>query len=162
MRRVHWAVAAGAVAVLGAASAAVAGNRATAPREGVAPLAEHVRVGTAGYTVQVHPAFSSGVQVEGPDGEIQLYRQQGTFDLPAGETTPPAQHVVRLQGGALDRDIGLVVSDPKHQIARITVELYGPEHRPGAKGSPVVERMVVDNNALTCPPYCDTGGGGEN
>ena len=148
-----------AIALVGAASVAVANNRTAGPREGVAPLAEHVRASTAGYTVQVHPAFSSGITVEGPNGEVQLYRQQGTFDLPAGETTPPAQHVVRLQGGEFDRDIGLVVSDPKHQIARITVELYGPDHQVGAKNSPVVERVMVNNFALTCPPHCDTGGG---
>ena len=159
MRKSQLAVTAAGFAVLVAASAAVAGNRATAPREGVAPVAEHVRASTAGYTVQVHPAFSSGITVEGPNGEVQLYRQQGTFDLPAGETTPPAQHIVRLQGGAFDRDIGLVVSDPKHQIARITVELYGPEHQVGAKNSPVVERVVVNNDAATCPPICETGGG---
>lgn len=154
MKRSHSALIVGAVAILGAASVAVAGNRATAPREDVAPLAEHVRGTNAGYTVQVHPAFSSRVQVEGPDGEVQLYRQQGTFDLPAGETTPPAQHVVRLQGGAFDRDIGLVVSDPKHQIARITIEMYGPEHQPGVSGDPVVERVIVENTAVLCPPHC--------
>jgi len=153
MKHIRIAGAVAAAAVLGAASMAVAGNRAESSREGVAPIGEHVQASSAGYQVQVHPAFSSGISVRNAAGDVQLYRQQGTFNLPAGETTPPAQHVVRLQGGQFDRDIGFVVNDPKHQIARITVELYGPDHQPGRK-SAVVETVVVENFAKTCPPYC--------
>lgn len=153
MKMMRIAGSAAAVAVLGAASMAVAGNRSETSREGVAPMSQHVQASSGGYQVQVHPAFSSGITVKNAAGEVQLYQQQGTFNLPAGETTPPAQHVVRLQGGQFDRDLGLVVNDPKHQIARITVELYGPDHQPGRKG-PVVETVVVENTASTCPPDC--------
>ena len=153
MKMMRIAGSAAAVAVLGAASMAVAGNRAEGKGERVAPMSEHVQASSAGYQVQVHPAFSSGVAVRNAAGEVQVYRQQGTYNLPAGETTPPAQHVVRLQGGQFDRDLGLVVNDPKHQIARITVELYGPGHQPGRKDR-VVETVVVENTADTCPPIC--------
>ncbi|HEY7767541.1 hypothetical protein [Longimicrobium sp.] len=153
MKHIRIAGAVAAVAVLGAASMAVAGNRTEGTREGVAPIGEHVQASNAGYQVQVHPAFSSGISIRNAAGEIQLFRQQGTFNLPAGQTTPPSQHIVRLQGGEFDRDVGVVVNDPKHQIARIIVELYGPDHQPGRK-SAVVETLVVENSQKTCPPYC--------
>jgi hypothetical protein len=142
-----------AVAVLSVASVAMAGHRGGSEREGVAPRSEHVTTSAAGYRVQVHPAFSSGISVRTDAGRTQLFRQQATYTLPAGQTAAPAQHVVRLQGGAFDRDLGLVVNDPKHQIARITVEMYGPDHKPGQAGS-TVETFVVENRAVTCPPDC--------
>ena len=158
MKRTYTASLAAAAAVVALASAAAANGRDAPPA--VAPLAEHVQSGARGYQVTVHPAFSSSVTLLGQDGGgTELYRQPGTHNLPAGQTAAPAQHVVKLQGGPFDRDIGFVVNDPKHQIARITVELYGPDHKPGMQGSPVVERVVVENNAKTCPPLCDTGSG---
>lgn len=153
MRRTRVGAIGVAVAILGVASVAVAGNRGGSEREGVAPRSEHVTASASGYQVQVHPAFSSGISVRTAGGQTQLFRQQATYHLPAGATAAPAQHVVRLQGGAFDRDVGLVVNDPKHQIARITVEMYGPDHRPG-QGGPTVETFVVENRAVTCPPDC--------
>jgi hypothetical protein len=145
-----------ALALVPAAFAVASARDGDAP-VAVAPLAEHVQTRTAGYDVTVHPAFSSRITRLGADGaSTELYRQQGTHNLPAGETAGPAQHVVKLQGGQFSRDIGFVVNDPRHQIARITVELYGPDHKPGMQGSPVVERVVVANTAATCPPYCGT------
>ena len=151
----------GALALVPAAFAVASARDGDAPAV-VAPLAEHVQTRTAGYDVTVHPAFSSRITLLGTDGaSTDLYRQQGTHNLPAGETAGPAQHVVKLQGGQFDRDVGFVVNDPKHQIARITVELYGPGHKPGMQGSPVVERVVVSNDAKTCPPLCGTGTGAQ-
>lgn len=139
-----------------ALSVSAASGRDGTPASSVAPLAEHVRTSAAGYEVTVHPAFSSRITLLGQDGSAtELYRQEGTFNLPSGQTAGPEQHVIRLQGGQFDRDIGFVVSDPRHQIAKITVELYGPEHQAGMQGSPVVERVVVSNVAKTCPPYCE-------
>jgi len=151
MKRTKMAATAVAVAVLAAASVAVAGNREGS--EAVAPLAEHVRSSVAGYQVQVHPAFSSGITVRTDAGDTQVYRQQGTYNLPGGATEPPAQHVVRVQGGPFDRDVGFVVSDPKHQVARIIVELYDPVSQPGTD-RPVVERVIVNNSSKICPPIC--------
>jgi hypothetical protein len=150
----------GALALVPAAFAVASARDGDAPAP-VAPLAEHVQTRTAGYDVTVHPAFSSHITLLGQSGaSTELYRQQGTHNLPAGQTQAPAQHVIKLQGGQFGRDVGFVVNDPRHQIARITVELYGPEHQPGMQGSPVVERVVISNDAKTCPPHCDTGSGG--
>lgn len=156
MKRTRMAGAVVGVALLAAASVAVAGNREDS--ETVAPLAEHVRSSAGGYQVQVHPAFSSGITVRTDAGDTQVYRQQGTYNLPGGAMEPPAQHVVRVQGGRFDRDVGLVVSDPKHQIARITVEMYDPTGQVGTERQ-VVERVVVDNYAKVCPPFCGPTGG---
>ena len=157
MRKIRIAVALAAVAVLGGASAAMADRRGD-ERAGVAPLSEHVRTEAGGYELTVHPAFSSAVTVEGASGTTELYRQRGTYHLPGGQTEPPAQHVVRLEGGEHARDLGLVVNDPKHQIARITVELYGAGHRPGNQDDTPVETVVVENNPSTCPYDCDGDG----
>ena len=142
------------VAVLAATSVAVAGNRGGSEGDGVAPLSEHVTASAAGYHVQVHPAFSSGISVRSAAGETQLFRQQTPYRLPQGATAGPERHVVRLEGGAFDRDVGLVVSDPRHQIARITVEMYGPDHQPGQLGGAVVETFVINDTPVYCPPYC--------
>ena len=142
------------VAVLAAASVAVAGNREGSEGDGVAPLREHVTASVAGYRVQVHPGFSSGVWVRGAAGETQLYRQRSGYRLSPNAPAGPDRHVVRLEGGAFDRDVGLVVNDPKHQIARITVEMYGPDHRVGQPGSAVVETFVIKDDIITCPPVC--------
>lgn len=117
---------------------------------------EHRTERRGGYEFTVHPGFSSGatVQVEGQPVQ-QLYRQQGVFNLPAGQTAPPTRHAVRLTGGEHARDVGLVVDDPKHQVARVIVELYDESHKPGFSGTgQVVERVVVENFSKTCPPYC--------
>jgi hypothetical protein len=158
-RRTTTFAALAALALIPAAFAVASARDGEAPAA-LAPLAEHLQTRTAGYALTVHPAFASRVTLLGQAGEItDLYRQQGTHNLPAGETTGPAQHVVKLQGGQFNRDVGFVVNDPKHHIARITVELYGPDHQPGMQGSPVVERVVVNNGPVLCPPYCPTGGG---
>ena len=154
------------LAALGALALIPAGFAAASARDGdaptaTAPLAEHVRASAGGYDLTVHPAFASRVTLESQDGTFtDLYRQQGTHTLPAGQASGPARHVVSLRGGEFGRDIGFVVNDPRHQVARITVELYGPDHQPGTQGGAVVERVVVSNGPVLCPPACPSGGGG--
>ena len=119
-----------------------------------APESENAVRNADGYRVSVHPAFASRASVQqAGGGEVTLYRPQGIYNLPAGQTEGPAHHVVRLDGGRFARDLGLTIDDPKHQVARITVELYGPDHQPG-RHDPAVETFVVVNTAPTCPPVC--------
>lgn len=118
---------------------------------------EHVTVNTNGYELTVHPAFSSRCVVSGTGenaAETELYKQQGTHVFKNG-ATHPKRHTVRLKGGQHNRDIELVVNDPRHQIARIVVELYAEGHEPGwGKQDPTVETMTLDNFSKTCPPDC--------
>ncbi|HEU4559196.1 MAG TPA: hypothetical protein VFS20_15165 [Longimicrobium sp.] len=129
-----------------------------------AALSEHRVTITAGYQFTVHPGFSSRAVLRGADGsETELHRQRAVYDLPVARSAGPERHTIRLDGGALARDLGITVDDPKHQVARVTVELYGPDHVPG-RSSPVVQTLVVENDAMLCPPICDgegsPGGGG--
>ena len=157
-RRLGTAAAAVTLAAAGALAAATG-----APAPWTARASEHRVSGAGGYRFTVHPAFSSRAVLRDADGsETELHRQNGVLNLPAGRSAGPAQHQIRLDGGALARDLGLTVDDPKHQVARITVELYGADHVPG-RGSPVVQTLTVENDAILCPPMCDgphgSGGG---
>ena len=152
---------AAAAVTLAGAGALIAATR--APGTWTAAFSEHRVTNAAGYRFTVHPAFSSRAVLRGADGgETELYRQNAAYDLPAGHAESPARHQIRLDGGALARELGITVDDPKHQVARITVELYGADHVPG-RSSPVVQTLVVENNTSTCPPDCDgppgSGGG---
>jgi hypothetical protein len=147
MKKTTLATGLAAVAALaGAATLYASGARI----EWSAPASENAVRNVDGYRVSVHPAFASRASVQqAGGGEVTLYRQQGVYHLPAGKTRPPEHHVVRLEGGRYARDLGLTIDDPKHQVARITVELYGT----GQHG-PAVETFVVRNTAPTCPPLC--------
>lgn len=152
-----------AAAVLTLAGAGVLAAATRVPGPWSAALPEHRVTTAAGYRFTVHPAFSSRAVLQGADGrETELYRQNAAYDLPAGRAASPARHQIRLDGGALARDLGITVDDPKHQVAKITVELYGADHVPG-RSSPVVQTLTVENDAILCPPICDgpPGGGGE-
>lgn len=119
---------------------------------------DHTTVASDGYEVTLHPAFSSRCSVrshaEGAS-EVELYRQQGVHHLPPGQTKPPTRHEIHLRGGQHGRDIALSVIDPKHHIARITVEFYAAGHQPGAGTSDAtVETLDVVNDSSCCPPVC--------
>ncbi|HEX2095233.1 MAG TPA: hypothetical protein VHG28_22745 [Longimicrobiaceae bacterium] len=118
---------------------------------------EHVTVSKDGYEVTFHPAFSSRCVVRSNSengSETELYRQQEKHLFKNGEKHPK-QHTIRIRGGQHNRDLELVVNDPKHQIARITVELYADGHEPGwGSDDEMVETFVVDNNSVSCPPNC--------
>jgi len=149
---------AGAAAVVAGAAALMAAGPSSAAW--TAALAEHTVARVAGYHFTVHPGFSTrAVLRDANGGETELYRQTGVYNLPAGGTQGPARHQIRLDGGAAARDLGLTVNDPKHQVARITVELYGADHVPSRK-SAVTQTLVVENGVGTCPPDCDGDGAG--
>ena len=117
---------------------------------------EHQTITLDGYEVTLHPAFSSRCSIRtGDTPEREIYRQQEKHVLPNG-ASHPQRHVVRLKGGAHNRDLELVIKDPKHHVARIIVELHAEGHRPGTgTAEEPVETMTVDNFASTCPPDCD-------
>lgn len=152
MKRIRLLGIAAAAATLAGAGALLAADRSSAAW--TPPLSEHRVTTAAGYRFTVHPAFSSRAVLRGANGEqTEMYRQTATYDLPDGRTAPPTRHEIRLDGGALARELGITVNDPKHQVARITVELYGPDHVPG-RDSRVAQTLVVENAAVTCPWTC--------
>ena len=117
----------------------------------------HSTVSLNSYTVTFHPAFASRCVVNGEDGECEVYRQNGAHEFKNGDKHPK-KHKIKIKGGRWDRDISMEVEDPRHAIAKITVEFYGEGHVPGlGAGDPVVERFTIFNDGTTCPPNCDPG-----
>lgn len=128
------------------------------PNENAADNAhEHVTVNKDGYEVTLHPAFSSRCAVKGNGdnaAETELYKQQGKHVFKNG-ATHPKRHTIKLKGGPHNRDLELVVNDPKHQVARITVEFYAEGHEPGWGTSEAsVETFDAFNDSISCPPDC--------
>lgn len=127
---------------------------------------EHKTVAKDGYEITFHPAFSSrcAIQSNGSDQATELYKQEGKHVFKNG-ASHPKKHVFKITGGQHNRDLELEIKDPKHHVARITVEFYADGHEPGwgdARLSQPVEIVTFDNNSGTCPPDCDgppTNGG---
>lgn len=118
---------------------------------------EHASVARDGYTLRVYPGWARSVTTRSAEGGAvrELFRSEGAFRLPTGESEPSARHEIRLAGGAHGRDLAIGVEDPKHQIASIQLHLYGRGHVPGAGSrDPVVEVLDIANSAKTCPPAC--------
>ncbi|HEX2190846.1 MAG TPA: hypothetical protein VHG51_18205 [Longimicrobiaceae bacterium] len=126
---------------------------------------EHKTVAKDGYEVTFHPAFASRCVVRG-NGEgaepKELYKLEGKHVFKNG-AKHPKRHTIRLKGGEHNRDLELVINDPKHHVARIVVEMYPEDHEPGWGASTLsVETFESENGVATCPPDCDNGGGGDN
>jgi hypothetical protein len=109
------------------------------------------------YEITVHPAFASRCTIGGTDGGAQreLYKQSGVHTLNGKGV--PEKHTIRLKGkNGSKRDITITLTDPSHNVARITVELYEESHNPlTAKvvtGTDTV--FSVENYAKLCPPNC--------
>jgi hypothetical protein len=103
---------------------------------------------TGDFEISVDPSFASRAMVHGGGmGERELYRQEGVFRLPASALAPAAEHQIRFTGGPGARNLTVQVRDPKHHLARVEVEFYGPSRNGGETG-------VVGNAATTCPPTC--------
>jgi hypothetical protein len=108
------------------------------------------------YKVTFHPAFASRCSITSEDGECEVYKQDKPH--PLNGKSHPKKHMIKLQGGKYGRDVTLEISDPKHAIKQIHIELYG-DRPPGdigraAADHPAVETFVADNRAVTCPPDC--------
>ena len=122
---------------------------------GAAAGVEHWTVQKGGYAVSLYPGFASRAVLQTAGGPVELYRQNGSYRLPDGAPGAARQHQIALQGGRYGRDLALSVHDPKHEVARVRVYLYGDDHVPGSGiQTEPVETLDVDNKAATCPPAC--------
>lgn len=109
-----------------------------------------------GYQLDFYPGFLSLCTVRSSGGgEVEVYRQQGTYHLPPGQTRPRSRHRLRFQGGAKGQDVTLEVTDPALRIKKITIELYGDDHVAGSgRESATEDTVTLTNNGTTCPPEC--------
>lgn len=103
------------------------------------------------YDVEFYPGFASAVSVNGS----QLYRQTGSFVLPAGDKQPWSSHAVKISCASQGYTLVLNVEDPNYVIDKIELTLRDP----GGKGGGVTAqqagtKVTVDNAAATCPPVC--------
>ena len=131
----------------------------SAPARGVqsAGGVEHWTVQKEGYALTLYPGFASRAVLQSAGGTVELYKQSGSYRLPAGAAGAARQHQIALKGGQYGRDLALSVLDPKHEVARIRVFLYGSDNVPGSgMPSTLVDTLVFVNKAVTCPPTCKT------
>lgn len=114
-------------------------------------------VSKAGYELTFYPGFASRCAVRTADGaEVEMYRQEGTYRLPDGQTKPRDRYKIHLRGGARKQDVRFDVHDPEHRVKRITVELYGEDHVVGSGvETESAEMLTLDNDSMTCPPQCE-------
>lgn len=122
-------------------------------------LDEHLTVRADDYEVTLHPAFASRCCVTPVGGaETELYKQEGVHHL--NGKSHPKKHKLRVKGGPHGRDFELTVSDPKHHVAKIVIELYdGSRSVISPEKARVTETVSLMNDGLTCPPYCGAPGG---
>ncbi|HEU0299787.1 MAG TPA: hypothetical protein VFR37_10040 [Longimicrobium sp.] len=123
------------------------------------------------YEVIFHPAFASACTVKkyGQDTATELYRQGDTqddvIDCSSGH---PEEHVIRIRGKGNGRDITITVNDPSHTLHSISFDLYREARdrsvkrqssalgaAPADASADVGETFTLENDAKTCPPYCD-------
>lgn len=124
-----------------------------------AQAVEHWTVRRDGYALTFHPAFASrATVVPAGGGVVELYRQSAPYHLPSGVDGPAATHQIHLVGGPFERDLRVQVQDPRHEVARVRIELYGrSESDAGVAfdgGSGATEVVTIDNTAQFCPPEC--------
>ncbi|HEX2079330.1 MAG TPA: hypothetical protein VHG08_16510 [Longimicrobium sp.] len=137
-------------------------NNAPAPAAGTVPPG-HRKVEGSDYDITFHPAFASActVQNKGETVARDLYRQgnrpEDVVHCPEGH---PKKHVIRLKGkNGNQRDITITIDDPSHSLHRISLALYDPARSPLSKQSyDATETFTLENDAKTCPPYCDPEG----
>lgn len=109
------------------------------------------------FEVQVHPAFASECTVECKGETRSLYKQDRNKPVDVRGKGHPKQHQIRLKSKNGKRDVTLMVKDPTHSIARITVELYPEGYDPTVKHDSAPNgdaRFTMTNYAFTCPPWC--------
>lgn len=110
-----------------------------------------------GYEVSFDPAVTRKVTAKRQGGAELVVFEAGPegYAYPEGAEDPPAQHEIRFVGGEGGGEIGLLVDDPGHRVASITVRLYPKDRKPGGKRNPApVETLSWANGVPTCPPIC--------
>lgn len=151
-------------------------NNAAGKAAGSLP-AGHRKAENDEYEVTFHPAFASSCTVKknGEETATDLYRQGSTYQdvvhCPEGH---PEEHVIRIRGKGNGRDITITVHDPSHTLHSISFDLYKEARdrrvkpQPSAQllgladtqastggSSDVGETFTLENEAKTCPPYCE-------
>lgn len=118
---------------------------------------QHETVDKDGYQLTFYPGFVRRCAIHGRDGKaIVLYEQTEVFHLPDGETESLPRSRMHLRGGEQERDFGLTIDDPEHQIARITVELFPPGFQTGGEEEGEIDQtVIIEEHPVKCPPYCD-------
>lgn len=119
---------------------------------------DHRDVETTDYSVRLHPAFASACTItrKGQTQAQDLYRQ-GTAKKDVVNCQAkghPKKHVFKLKGKSNGRDITITIEDPSHSIHTLRLELYKEGRKPGETGE-VGDIVMLENNAITCPPVCD-------
>jgi hypothetical protein len=116
-----------------------------------------IATGDAEYELTVHPAFASACTVASNGGAARDLYRQGTEKkdvVNCREKGHPKKHVFKLKGKSNGRDITITIEDPSHSIHSLRLELYKQGRKPGESGE-VGEVVMLENNAITCPPVCD-------
>jgi hypothetical protein len=120
---------------------------------------DHKTVTTdADYDVTFHPAFASKciVQKKG-EAARELYRQPEGDVVDCKDKGHPKRHVLKLKGKGNRRDITITIDDPEHSIHMMSFELYEEGRTPtDTTAWSTGDVFTVENNAKTCPPYCDS------
>jgi hypothetical protein len=109
------------------------------------------------FEVEVHPAFASECTVESKGEKRSVYKQDRNKPVDVRGKGHPKQHQIRLKSKNGKRDVTLMVKDPAHSIAKITVELYPEGYDPTAARTQSADSdttLSVMNEAFTCPPFC--------
>jgi len=108
----------------------------------------------ASYELTLHPGVVSRAEVDRRGSSpTTLYHQMEVHSVTM-KGHPKAWHV-RLKGGPEGRDLDLYVGDPRHEVARITIELFSEGYDPavGDLGE-ISESVIIHTQAKTCPPFC--------
>jgi ribosomal protein L31 len=109
------------------------------------------------FEVEVHPAFASECTVDCNGETRSLYKQDRSKPVDVRGKGHPKQHQIRLKSKNGKRDVTLMVRDPNHSIAKITVELHPEGYDPAVQtdsSSTSDTTFSVMNEAFTCPPVC--------
>lgn len=118
-------------------------------------MEDHKTVSTGAYDVTFHPAFASSCVIEPVGGTAAtLYEQDRSKPVDCKAKGHPKKHVIRLKGRNNRRDVTITIDDPHHNIAGLQIRLYRVDRVPGEDGE-YSDVFTVENNAKTCPPYCD-------
>lgn len=119
------------------------------------PNAEEKTVSKDGYEVTFYPGFASRCTVRNAGGEVELYSQEVSYNLPNGEKLPKKNFRLSLKGGKRKQDVTLRVEDPERRIKRITVELHdSTPDESGVRETGATEMFEIENDARLCPPKC--------
>ncbi|MGH7458910.1 MAG: hypothetical protein ACREKN_07510 [Longimicrobiaceae bacterium] len=116
--------------------------------------AEEKTVEKDGYSVTFYPGFMSRCAVDCDGESKEIYKQDGTYHLPGGQTHPARKHTLRFKGGRMNEDFTLQIDDARDRLHKITIELKDRSLSEVGAESTEVETVTVQNDSITCPPNC--------